>query len=422
MVVEINFIDLSYKPKKTDLVCEYRIEPNRISLRNAADKVASESSIGTWTTISTMKKEIEKIRARVFEISKTKEVKIAYPIELFEKGNMPQILSSIAGNIFGMKAVKSLRLQDISFPKNLIKSFKGPRFGIKGIRRLLKIKKRPLTGTIIKPKVGLNEKEHALVAYDAWIGGLDIVKDDENLSDMSFNSFKKRVILTLKLRDKAEYVTGEKKIYMPNITSETKEMIKRAKFVKQHGGEYIMVDIITLGWGALQTLKNANLNLVIHAHRAGHAALTRNKKHGISMLSVAKIARLIGVDQLHIGTAVGKMEGGKEQVKEIGEEIEKQLIHKNKPEHILEQRWYNIKPVFAVCSGGLHPGLIPKIVKIMGKNIILQFGGGCHGHPDGTITGAKAIRQALDATLKGYKLRNYAKHYRELKRALLKWK
>ncbi len=421
-MVRIDFINLSYKPKKTDLICEYRIEPNKISLRSAAEKVASESSIGTWTKVSTMKKRIEKIKAKVFEISKTKEVKIAYPIELFEKGNMPQILSSIAGNVFGMKAVKNLRLQDIRFPKVLIKSFNGPRFGIKGIRKLLKVKKRPLTGTIIKPKLGLNEKEHALVAYDAWIGGIDIVKDDENLSSMSFNSFKKRVIATLKIRDKAEYVTGERKIYMPNITSETKEMIKRAKFVKQHNGEYVMVDIITIGWSTLQTLRNANLNLVIHAHRAGHAAITRNKKHGISMLTIAKIARLIGVDQIHIGTAVGKMVGEKKQVKEIGEEIEKQLINKNKAEHVLEQRWHNIKPVFAVCSGGLHPGLTQKLVKILGKNIILQYGGGCHGHPDGTIAGAKAIRQALDATLKGYSLKRYAKSHYELKRALLKWK
>ena len=107
----------------------------------------------------------------------------------------------------------------------------------------------------------------------------------------------------------AEVKTGHKKIYMPNITAETTEMLKRARFVKANGGEYVMIDILTAGYAGLQTLRNANLGLVIHAHRAGHAALTRDHKHGISMLTIAKIARLIGVDQLHIGTAVGKMEG-----------------------------------------------------------------------------------------------------------------
>ena len=123
------------------------------------------------------------------------------------------------------------------------------------------MKSRPLVGTIVKPKLGLNEKEHAGVAYDAWVGGLDIVKDDENLSSQSFNRFEKRVRATLRMRDRAEKETGERKMYMPNITAETGDMLGRAEFVKENGGEYAMVDIITIGWSGLQTVRNRNEEL-----------------------------------------------------------------------------------------------------------------------------------------------------------------
>lgn len=419
----LKYIDLRYKPGPKDVVCEYFVEPNKITLEQACEHIAGESSIGTWTTISTMNEKIaKKLKPHVFSINHhTGEVKIAYPQELFEAGNMPEILSSIAGNIFGMNVLKNLRLQDITFPKKIVDSFKGPAFGIKGIRKLLKVKDRPLVGTIVKPKVGLNEKQHAKVAYDSWVGGLDVVKDDENLSSMSFNKFDKRIEETLVRRDKAEDRTGEKKIYMPNITAETNEMLRRAKLVKKFGGEYIMVDILTVGWSALQTIRDANLGMVIHAHRAMHGAITRNEKHGISMLTIAKIARLIGVDQLHIGTAVGKMHGGPMETAHLSEEIEEKMIKAKPKEHVLEQKWFNKKPVFAVASGGLHPGMIPPLMKILGKNIIMQFGGGCHGHPDGTVAGGRAIRQALDATLKRQNLQKYAKTHPDLDKAIQKW-
>ncbi|MEM2368838.1 MAG: type III ribulose-bisphosphate carboxylase [Candidatus Pacearchaeota archaeon] len=414
----VDYVDTSYEPEKDDLICIFYLEPWKCSIKEAAGAVAAESSIGTWTEIS-VPKSIEKLAAKVFSIKKN-IVKIAYPKELFEPGNMPQILSSIAGNIFGMKIVKNLKLLDVHFPKKLVKSFPGPLYGIKGIRKLLRVKKRPLIGTIIKPKLGLNEKRHAQLAYNAWIGGCDIVKDDENLSSQSFNKFEKRVIETLKARDLAEKVTGERKVYMANITAETQEMLNRAEFVKRVGGEYVMVDIMTLGWSALQTLRKFNdqLKLVLHAHRAGHAALTRNPKHGISMLVIAKISRLIGLDQLHIGTIIGKMEGPKKEVIAIDQEIEKNLIRKDEAGHILEQRWFNKKPMFAVCSGGLHPGHVPFLMQHLGNNIIIQFGGGIHAHPNGTIAGARACRQAIEAVMQGKSLEEQAKIYGELYDAL----
>jgi len=424
----IDYIDLKYKPNNKDLVAEYYIEPEKgMAFEKAASNVALESSIGTWTAISTMNPGIaRKLKPSVYYINKkTNSIKIAYPEELFEPGNMPEILSSIAGNIFGMKAVRNLRLQDINFPKKILDSFHGPLFGISGVRKLTGVKERPLVGTIVKPKVGLNEKQHAKVAYDAWAGGLDVVKDDENLSSMSFNNFRKRMYETFKLRDKAEKETGEKKIYMPNITAETMEMLKRADIVDECGGEYIMVDILTIGWAGLQTVRNYNKKIkkVIHAHRAMHGALTRNPKQGISMMTLAKIARLIGVDQLHIGTAgVGKMHGGRNEELDVEYEIENQHINERDDfHHTLRQDWHSIKPVLAVASGGLHPGMTPRLIKIMGKDIVAQYGGGCHGHPDGTLEGAKAIRQSLDAAMTGISLREYVKTHEALRIALDKF-
>jgi ribulose-bisphosphate carboxylase large chain len=427
----MHYIDLKYTPSSRELIAEYYLEPSKgVSFEQCCEHLAGESSIGTWTKISTMSPYIaHRLKPHVFYIKKSLGgrkgiARIAYHPDLFEAGNMSGIWSSIAGNIFGMKAVANLKLQDIHFPKKLMNKFKGPKYGIEGIRKLLKVKKRPLCGTIVKPKVGLNAKQHAKVAYEAWAGGLDVVKDDENLTSMTFNNFKERVKLTLKLRDKAEKETGERKMYMANITAETDEMKKRAEFVKKQGGEYFMLDILTIGWSGVQTLRNHNnkLNMVMHAHRAMHGALTRNPRHGISMLTIAKCARLIGVDQLHIGTAaVGKMHGSRHEELAIEEEIETEHFIPKTGEHLLEQRWGDIKPVFAVASGGLHAGMTQKLIRIMGKNIIAQYGGGVHWHPKGTKYGAMGVRQAIDAAAEGIPLEEYAKSHKQLRDAIEKF-
>ncbi|NOZ81930.1 MAG: type III ribulose-bisphosphate carboxylase [Candidatus Micrarchaeota archaeon] len=401
-----DFVDTAYQPGKDELICDFYVE-STMPIKKAAGGIAAESSIGTWTELTTVKDYMRKLAATVFYIKKSGEgyrVKISYPPELFEAGSMPNILSSIAGNIFGLKELVNLRLNDIHFPRKLARSFPGPKYGIPGVRRILGVRKRPLIGTIVKPKLGLRTKDHAEVAYKAWVGGCDIVKDDENLGSQKFNPFRKRFLETIKKRDKAESETGERKMYMVNVTCETEEMKRRAKFVADNGGEYVMVDILTVGWAALQTLRDLDLGLVLHAHRAGHAALTKNPKHGISMKVIARVTRLIGLDQLHVGTVVGKMFEGKKDVLENCA--------------ALKEDFYGIKKVFPVASGGLHPLSVPELVKIFGTDVIIQSGGGIHGHPMGTVAGAKAMRQALDAVLSGMSLKEYAKTHEELRVAI----
>ena len=416
-----SFINLKYKPKKTDVICQFKITPAKgYTFREVASITAGESSVGTWTDIKTVNKKTQaKIIPKVYYLdSKNKRCRIAYPIELFELGNLSEILSSIGGNIYGMKSVEGILWEDINIPKKMLKSFQGPQFGIQGIRKYLGIKKRPLVGTIVKPKVGLNEKEHAQVAYDSWVGGCDIVKDDENLTSQTFNEFKKRFKLTIKKCKEAEKITQERKVYLINCTAPVKEMEKRIKFVEQNGGNYIMLDIITLGWSALQYARSIT-KLPIHAHRAGHAMFDRNPNHGMTMEVIAQLARMVGVDTLHIGTAYGKMTGSKKEILHIEQEMELPFTKQTK-EH-LSQKWYNVKPVLGVASGGVYPGIVDKIIKFMGNDVVIQAGGGIHGHPKGTLRGAIAMRQAVDATLRKIPLKKYAKDHIELKEALDKW-
>ena len=402
-----DFVDLTHRPSEDEVVCDFSVETYDEEVTKIVGGVAAESSIGTWTELATMKAYMKKLQAVVFDISGN-SVRIAYPIELFELGNMPNILSSIAGNVFGLKDPQNLRLNDVCIPEEIVTSFKGPKYGITGIRKLADVYHRPLIGTIIKPKLGLNPKDHAEVAFNAWVGGCDIVKDDENLSSQRFNPFDDRVVKTLDYRDRAEEQTGEKKIYIPNVTSETNEMVKRAQFVAAQGGEYVMIDILSCGFSALQTLRDQDLDVVLHAHRAGHAAFTKNPKHGVAMRVIAKLSRIVGVDQLHVGAAVGKMSETREEVLMSCEALKGEMS--------------GLKRVMPVASGGLHPGLAPSLVDIFGIDFVIQAGGGIHGHKQGTVAGAKAMRQAVDATVEHIELEEYAATHSELQSALETWK
>jgi len=378
---------------------------------NAVQAIAAESSIGTWTELSTMKPRISKnLAAKAYGLDEANgTVYVAYPLGLFEPGNVPQLLSDVAGNVFGMREVERLKLLDIEIPLAYAKSFKGPAIGLEGVRKILGTQKsrRPHFGTIVKPKVGLTPKENAHVGYESFMGGVDFLKDDENLSSQKFSPFEERVVRMLESVDRAESETGEKKMYAPNITAETMKMLERAEFVQAHGGTCIMVDIITAGFSGLQTVRDAGFKLPIHAHRAMYAAFARVPDHGISMMVMAKLARLMGVDQLHTGAIVGKMEGAKQDVLDMNA--------------WLRGEWNGLKSVFPVASGGMDPLRVPKLLDIAGTELVINAGGGIHGHPMGTRAGAMALRQAYDAWRNGVTVEEYARTHKELAAAVKKW-
>ena len=303
-----DFLDLSYEPSDTDLVCAFHVEPARdMDMAAAASRVASESSNGTWAELQV--EEFVDLSATAYDIDGSR-VRVAYPDALFDPGNMPQVLSCIAGNIMGMKAVDRIRLLDCSWPEPLTTSFPGPQFGSNVRQTIFDAGERPILATVPKPKVGLPTDEHVRVGYEAWTGGVDLLKDDENLTDQAFNPFDDRLTESLAARDRAEEETGEPKSYLVNITDETTAMLERVDRAAEEGCEYVMVDVVTVGWGAVQTVRDAceRHGIAIHAHRAMHAAFDRIDSHGVSMRVIAQVARLCGVDQIHTGTAdLGKL-------------------------------------------------------------------------------------------------------------------
>ncbi len=407
-----DFLDESYEPAADELVCTFRLVPGEgLSAGEAAARVASESSNGTWAALSP-ESDVREYSAVAFNIGEAREhgheVRIAYPEALFEAGSLSQILSCIAGNIMGMKAVETIRLLDCAWPESLVRSFPGPQYGASVRTELLDAGDRPAIATVPKPKVGLPTDEHAEVGYEAWIGGVDLLKDDENLTDQSFNPFESRVTESLAAAERAENETGERKEYLVNITAETDEMIRRAEFVADHGGSFVMVDIITAGWSALETVRRRteDLDLAIHAHRAMHAAFDRLPQHGVSMRCLAQFARLAGVDHLHTGTAgIGKLEN--EDTVGINEWLRSEL--------------YGLDPVLPVTSGGLHPGVVDQVFDAIGTDVMIQAGGGIHGHPGGTEAGSRALRAAIDAYIDGESLESRAETTPELATALEKW-
>jgi ribulose-bisphosphate carboxylase large chain len=407
-----NYLALQEKVDATShIIVTFTLGVTGEAFDRTAGGVAAESSVGTWTDIGLEEKAIwERLHAKVIEMDEqTGSIRVAYPLDLFEAGNITQLLSSIAGNVFGLKEITRLRIEDIEFPERYVTSFPGPALGIDGIRNLTGIKDRPLLGSIIKPKLGLTSVQHTQAAMIVWDNGLDLVKDDENLTNMTFDNLYTRVDeVTRRMKEKGYLEIGSAKIHAFNISAPYEEMMKRANYVRDSGANCLMMDILTVGFSGVCGIRNRNYGLMIHGHRAMHAAFTRSREFGISMLVIAKLARLAGVDSLHTGTVVGKMEGGQEEVVAIN--------------NFLRSEWYGLKTVLPTASGGLSPLLIPDLINILGKDILMTFGGGIHGHPDGSAAGARAIMQATEATLAGKSLEETTLTHPELKRALEKWR
>ncbi|RQW78601.1 MAG: ribulose 1,5-bisphosphate carboxylase [Methanothrix sp.] len=384
-----------------ELIAKYHVETD-LPIKKAAEAIAAEQSTGTWTEVQGSD---NPLAARVIFAEGT-EVEIGFPEELFEPGNIPQYLSVVAGNLFGLGSLKKVRLQDVIFPESLMQVHKGPKFGIEDARRILDVHHRPLVGTIVKPKVGLNPKGTAAVASAAVRGGLDLVKDDETLTDQSFCRLIPRLEAVMDSLDKVEKETGKKAFYAVNVTTGADQILERAEEAVDHGANMVMIDVLTSGFSALEVLSR-NINVPIHVHRTMHGAFTRDKAHGISMLVISKLVRMTGGTNLHTGSYMGKM---------AGETEENDLCR-----DALREEWHGLKRVFPVASGGIYPAKVHGNLDGYGIDCIVQAGGGVHGHPDGTTAGARAMVQAVEAWQKKIPLKEYAKDHKELETALKYW-
>src|ERR671939_288268 len=308
-----------YEPKETDVLCAFRITPqDGVDPIEAAAAVAGESSTATWTVVWTDRlTSYEHYQAKAYSVDEVANTpgqyiaKIAYDIDLFEEGSIANLTSSIIGNVFGFKALKALRLEDLRIPTHYVKTFPGPPHGIVMEREHLNKYGRPLLGATVKPKLGLSARNYGRVVYEALRGGLDFTKDDENINSQPFMRWRDRVLFCMEAVHRAEEMTGEIKGHYMNVTAATMEdMYERAEFARDIGSVIIMQDL-TIGYTAMASMaKWARRNgVILHLHRAGHGTYTRQKTHGVSFRVLAKWMRLAGVDHVHAGTVVGKLEG-----------------------------------------------------------------------------------------------------------------
>jgi ribulose-bisphosphate carboxylase large chain len=403
-----------YVPKDTDVLALFRITPQEgVDPEEAAAAVAGESSTATWTVVWTDRlTACDRYRAKAYRVDPVPGTgpgtatpqqwfaRIAYDLALFEEGSIANLTASIIGNVFGFKAVRALRLEDMRLPVAYVKTFHGPPTGIVVERERLDKFGRPLLGATVKPKLGLSGKSYGRVVYEALRGGLDFAKDDENINSQPFMHWRDRYLFAMEGVARAQAETGEVKGHYLNVTAGTMEdMYERAELAKELGSIVVMIDLV-VGYTAIQSMARwARRNdVILHLHRAGHGTYTRQKTHGVSFRVIAKWMRLAGVDHLHAGTVVGKLEGDPNVVRGVYDVLREPRSEANLAHGLFfDQDWADLRKVMPVASGGIHAGQMHQLLGYLGEDVVLQFGGGTIGHPMGIAAGATANRVALEA-------------------------
>src|SRR5690606_8602541 len=411
---EMGYWQPDYVPRDTDVIALFRITPQEgVEPEEAAAAVAGESSTATWTVVWTDRlTACDAYRAKAYRVDPVPNTGagagveqqyfayIAYELDLFEEGSIANLTASIIGNVFGFKPLKALRLEDMRIPVAYVKTFQGPATGIVVERERLDKFGRPLLGATTKPKLGLSGRNYGRVVYEALKGGLDFVKDDENINSQPFMHWRDRFLFVMEAVNRASAATGEVKGHYLNVTAATMEdMYERAEFAKELGSVIVMIDLV-IGYTAIQSMaKWARRNdMILHLHRAGHSTYTRQKNHGVSFRVIAKWMRLAGVDHIHAGTVVGKLEGDPATTKGYYDVCREEFNPMRLENGIFfDQNWASLNRLMPVASGGIHAGQMHQLLHLLGEDVVLQFGGGTIGHPMGIAAGATADRGALEA-------------------------
>jgi ribulose-bisphosphate carboxylase large chain len=382
-----------------------------MDIKKAAEALAAEQSTGTWIRVGFESDDlIDKYSARIIEVKEEKMgsiIKLAFPYDNFGPV-VPMLLTTVAGNLFEMGEFKNIKLMDLVFPKSFLKEFKGPKFGMEGSKEAVKVKGRPLIGCIVKPCVGLSPGDFAKACYEAAAGGVDFIKDDELIANPKYSPIEDRVSKAMEAIDRANEEKGERTMYAVNVTDEVDRIMENADTAIENGANCLMLNFITAGFSALRVLcEDKSVKVPVHCHRDMFAAFTRSDVHGIHTAVVSKLARLCGGDQVHIGAILGKLYEGLDPVMRSAD--------------VLKADMGGFKSSLPVSSGGQHPGKIPANLKHLDEDALILAGGGIFGHKDGATAGARAMRQAVDASLEGISLEEYAKDHGELKTAIEQW-
>jgi 2,3-diketo-5-methylthiopentyl-1-phosphate enolase len=417
---------LYHMPEGIDLeehvIATYLVEKEpEVDILNYAFSIAIEQSTGTWVPVPEETPEVRQKHAGkvvgIYEIphyefelpaglqSRTFVINIAFPYVNFGT-QIPMLLSTVIGNISSMGRLKLL---DLHFPHSFVREFKGPKFGIPGIRKLLGISKRPLLNNMIKPCTGFPPEVGAKLFREAAAGGVDIIKDDELLADAAFSRLEDRIKLYMEAERHAFEETGERTLYTVNITDRADKVRDNAKRAIDAGANALMLNYLTAGISVLQSLaEDPEINVPILAHLDFAGVLYESPVSGISSsLVLGKLPRLAGADIVVYPSPYGKFPFLRDRHLQIAE--------------MLRTPFYDLSATFPMPGGGVHQGMVPRLVQDLGADCIIGAGGAIHGHPMGPRAGGKAFRQAIDAVMAGIPLEQAAKEKPELQAALKIW-
>lgn len=389
-----------------------------------ATSIAIEQTTGSWADIATETDEVRKKYAgKVFGVYEVPDIvndvdlemyknemryylmRIGFPIVNF-KNNLPLMLSAVTGNITALPLLKCV---DMEFPESFVKDFKGPKFGIEGIRKILGVYDRPILNNMIKPCTGWTPEEGAALFYEAAVGGVDHIKDDELIGgNTSFNAIVDRVKLNMAMAEKAGKIKGEKTLYSVNITDEVANLKRNAMAAIEAGANAIMVDVYCIGFSALRMLaEDPEINVPILAHPCMVGASTASPYNGINYNVFAKLVRLCGADIQLVANPYGKFDC-------IKYPIISNLNH-------MRNKFYDIKPSMPLFGGGTIPGNVKSIIDDVGIDCIMGVGAAIHGFPTGPAAGARGMRQAIDCAVNGRDILEDMKTCEELRIGIETW-
>jgi 2,3-diketo-5-methylthiopentyl-1-phosphate enolase len=318
------------------------------------------------------------------------------------------MLTTLLGN--DASTSTQAKLVDLRMPKGFAESFGGPNLGLDGVRKITGVYGRPLLMSMIKPCTGLTPEAGAEIFYNAAVGGLDVVKDDELLGDASFSSVADRVKAYEGAAGRVFEETGVRPLYIVNITGDTASLLRRAETAIDAGARGVMASCAAVGYGAYRGLADdlKGRDVLLMGHYAGSGMFFEGPLSGMgSHLAVGRFPRLAGADLMMINTPYGG----------YPLQYEKYI----KTVHHLTRPFYGIKPTMPVIGGGVHPGLTERFVSELGGDIVLAAGGAVHGHPMGPGAGARAMRQSIDAAIGGVPLPEAMKEHSELAKAVELW-
>ncbi|GIQ67607.1 2,3-diketo-5-methylthiopentyl-1-phosphate enolase [Xylanibacillus composti] len=400
--------------KENYCVATYRLHDEKADFEKKAQGIAVGLTVGSWTDLpQAQKAEMEKHLGQVVSVEvhdqpgkeRYADIRIAYPDLNFSR-DIPALLVTAFGKLSMDGRIKLL---DLEVSDRFREGFNGPKFGLDGVRKLLGIPDRPLLMSIFKSVIGHNLPELREQFYQQALGGVDLIKDDEILFENPLTPLEKRVRACMEAAAEAEQKTGQKLLYAVNLTGPTSQLKQQAAKAIEAGANALLFNVLAYGFDVLHELaQDPDISVPIAAHPAVAGALYPSPHYGIAApLLLGKLMRLAGADLVLFPSPYGSVVMPKEENMAIKEALLQPDEH--------------LKRCFPVPSAGIHPGLVPWILRDFGTEVIVNAGGGVHGHPGGAAAGGRAFRQAIDAVLRGEDLTQAAASQPELAEAIRLW-